>query len=59
MTSTNSQRESIETRPLDDVIDVLRPDYARMSAMFFGERPEFEAIMQGLSDLEREINSAS
>lgn len=49
---------SLSLVPGDDVIDVLRPDYARMSAMFFGERPEFEAIMQGLSDLEREINSA-
>jgi hypothetical protein len=34
----------------------LRSDYAEMKAMIFGESPECDQIMEGLKNLEDQIN---
>ncbi len=44
--------------PPQEVIEVLRPDYAQMSVMFFAEQPDFQEILDSLSDLEGEINGS-
>ena len=42
--------------PPEDCIPLLREDYEHMKNMIFGETPEFEAIMDCMERLEREIN---
>jgi hypothetical protein len=43
--------------PRDERLPFFRRDYREMSAMFFNEPPEFESIIEQLSDLEKRINS--
>jgi hypothetical protein len=43
--------------PPTRIMDAMRKDYAAMQEMIFGPRPAFDEIMDGLRDLEREINS--
>lgn len=42
--------------PPPERVKALRDDYAKMQQMFFGEPPEFDAIMAGLQQWEREFN---
>lgn len=42
--------------PPDYNLDKLRADYGHMQNMLFGDKPDFDEIMQGISDLEKEIN---
>ena len=37
----------------------LRKDYLQMNAMIFGQPPEWDEIIMGLTELERSINSQS
>jgi len=43
--------------PPDRILEAMRKDYSAMQEMIFGPRPAFDEIMDGLRDLEREINS--
>jgi len=43
--------------PPKRILDAMRKDYAAMQEMIFGSRPKFDEIIDGLRDLEREINS--
>ncbi|HNW83322.1 MAG TPA: nucleotidyl transferase AbiEii/AbiGii toxin family protein [bacterium] len=43
--------------PSDHVLKFLKTDYREMRNMIFGEYPSFENIVQGLTMLEKEINS--
>jgi len=38
-------------------IQNLRNDYEHMQNMIFGEKPNFDVILEGLAKLEKEINS--
>jgi hypothetical protein len=42
--------------PSEDQMAPLRTDYARMREMIFGEAPSWEQIIQGLRELEKQIN---
>jgi len=48
---------SFHVIPAEARVRDLARDYRNMSAMIFGEPPPFEAIMETLSELEREINN--
>jgi len=50
---------SLRLMPRDEMRDDLKKDYADMSNMFLGSAPDFDAIMDGLSALEKQINSAA
>lgn len=43
--------------PRKERVSVIGRDYREMSAMFFKEPPEFEVVLEQLSDLEKRINS--
>lgn len=42
--------------PPSHSLDALRKDYQEMGKMIYGKRPSFDEILQGLSDLEKEIH---
>jgi len=42
--------------PAPERLETLRADYASMKPMIFGDYPEWDAIAQGLAQLETEIN---
>lgn len=42
--------------PPERSLPLLREDYGHMQNMLFGERPSFDAVMQSIANLEREIN---
>lgn len=50
---------SLRLMPRDEMRGDLKKDYADMSNMFLGSAPDFDAIMDGLSALEKQINSAA
>jgi len=43
--------------PSAERLESLRADYAAMKAMIFGDCPEWNAITQGLTQLEKDINA--
>jgi hypothetical protein len=43
--------------PEDGMIDDLRQDYRAMATMIFGEPPEFDAIVESVAALERQLNA--
>ncbi|MDF3131079.1 nucleotidyl transferase AbiEii/AbiGii toxin family protein [Kiritimatiellaeota bacterium B1221] len=43
--------------PPKRILNVMRQDYRAMGEMIFGRHPSWEEIVQGLSELENEINS--
>ena len=45
--------------PANHRIDDLRSDYKEMKAMIFGAYPEWDAIIESLTALERRINDIS
>jgi hypothetical protein len=38
------------------MIDALRRDYQAMSAMIFGQAPNFDVVLKSASDLETKLN---
>jgi hypothetical protein len=38
------------------MLDQLRPDYAAMAVMIFGEVPAFDAVMDSIAALEATVN---
>jgi len=44
--------------PHDRLASELRRDYRKMSEMFFDDAPDFDILLQTLSELERDINRA-
>ena len=52
-----STQGNLRLLPPDHHIGQLRRDYSSMQAMVFGDIPEFERILEGLSSLETEINN--
>lgn len=42
--------------PPPSMLDQLRPDYAAMAVMIFGELPAFEAVMDSIAALEATVN---
>lgn len=47
---------TLRIAPPEERVKALRNDYAKMQQMFFGEPPEFDAIMAQLQQWEREFN---
>jgi len=47
---------TLRIAPPEERVKALRNDYAKMQQMFFGEPPEFDAIMAQLQRWEREFN---
>lgn len=52
-----AKRGTMRLMPLEYNTEKLRDDYDHMQNMIFGEKPEFETILQGIEQLEREMNS--
>lgn len=52
-----AKRGTMRLMPPEYNIDKLREDYEHMQNMIFGEKPEFEVILQAIETLEKEINS--
>lgn len=48
---------SLKLIPSEAAIKELKTDYEHMKGMIYGERPSFEAIITGLTALEKEINA--
>lgn len=49
---------SLRLLPASDAqIKALQLDYEQMQIMLFGDRPDFDSILNGLGELEAEINS--
>lgn len=51
-----AKRGTIRLMPPDYNLDRLRDDYEHMQNMLFGDKPNFEEIMDGIAKLEDEIN---
>ena len=49
-------KRQIKISPPEHRVNALREDYARMQEMFFGEPPEFNAIMAALKEWEAQFN---
>ena len=43
--------------PPDRCIVDLRLDYEHMQNMIFGDKPDFDEMMKGIAELEKEINA--
>lgn len=43
--------------PPDRILKAMRKDYGAMQDMIFGRRPTFDEIVDGLAELEGEINA--
>ena len=52
-----AKRGTMRLMPPEYNIEKLRDDYEHMQNMIFGEKPEFEDILQAIEKLEKEINS--
>ena len=52
----NAKPGSFRVLPRDEHAAELRRDYAAMKSMFFSEPPAFEDVLNGLAELEAEIN---
>ena len=51
-----AERPTFALAPIDGMIDALRRDYQAMSAMIFGQAPNFDAVLKSASDLETKLN---
>jgi len=49
--------KTLELIPHDNIVSTIRNDYEEMQEMMFGETPTFEAILEGLHELKKRINS--
>ncbi|MCI0533692.1 MAG: nucleotidyl transferase AbiEii/AbiGii toxin family protein [Verrucomicrobiales bacterium] len=47
---------TLKISPRDERVSALREDYTRMQEMFFGEQPEFGAMMAALREWETQFN---
>ena len=52
-----AKRGTMRLMPPDHNVQKLRDDYEHMQNMIFGEKPEFEAILEEIANLEKTINS--
>ena len=50
-------RKTLELIPHDNIVSTIKDDYVAMQEMMFGETPTFEAILEGLHQLKKRINS--
>ena len=50
---------TLHLMPANHSVQRLRQDYVEMKKMIFGEYPTFEEILEGIQELEREINRLS
>lgn len=48
---------SLKLVPPERILNSMRQDYRAMGEMIFGRHPSWEEIVEGLRDLEHEINS--
>ena len=51
-----AKRGTMSLMPPDHNVQKLREDYEHMQNMIFGDKPEFETILQATEKLEKEIN---
>lgn len=49
--------KDISLIPADYIMDAVKQDYAAMKNMIYGEYPEFEAIIEQLKELEKEVHN--
>lgn len=54
----NAVPGSLSLIPTHEMTEVLKKDYEAMSGMIFGELPNFSEILQGIAQLEHELNNA-
>ena len=52
-----AKRGTMKLSPPEYNVTKLRSDYEHMQNMLFGEKPRFEEIMNGIANLEKEINN--
>jgi len=52
----NSSLENIQIIPSNERLKFLESDYKQMTSMIFGNAPDFKEIMNGLKELEKDIN---
>ena len=43
--------------PSDKYINILKDDYEHMKNMIYGEKPDFDVILEAVKHLEDEINA--
>ena len=48
---------TMKLMPPERNLQALREDYTHMQNMIFGDKPDFDAILQGIEQLEKEINA--
>lgn len=53
----SAQRPTFVLTPEGQMYDDLRRDYAAMATMIFGKAPEFDAVIESVTKLEKAINS--
>ena len=51
------QDKTLKLMPPGRNLQVLRDDYNHMQNMIFGDKPNFDVILQGIEQLEKEINA--
>ena len=47
---------TMKLMPPERNLQVLKEDYDHMQNMIFGDKPDFEVILKGIEQLEKEIN---
>ena len=47
---------TMKLMPPERNIPALRDDYEHMQNMIFGDKPDFDTILEGIKQLEKEIN---
>ena len=52
-----AKRGTMKLMPPDRCIVDLRLDYEHMQNMIFGDKPDFDEMMKGIAELEKEINA--
>jgi hypothetical protein len=50
---------TLKLMPAEHGMKSLREDYANMKEMIFGDRPEFDVMLEAIKDLQDEINAAA
>lgn len=53
-----AKKETIKLLPPEYNVKVFKEDYGKMQNMLYGEKPDFDAILEVIKELEKEINNA-
>ena len=53
-----AKKKTLKLAPSEGLRKDLRKDYDKMKEMYFGSEPDFEAVMDAISELEKKINES-